>query len=60
MIPSPCINICRMDADNGLCIGCYRSLEEITLWSRSDDTQRQAILAAVAERRAALTTDEQK
>lgn len=60
MIPSPCINICRMDADNGLCIGCYRSLEEITLWSRSDDAQRQAILAAVAERRAALTTDEQK
>ena len=60
MTPSPCINICRMDADNGLCIGCYRSLEEITLWSRSDDAQRQAILAAVAERRAALTTDEQK
>ena len=60
MTPSPCINICRMDADNGLCIGCYRSLEEITLWSRSDDVQRQAILAAVAERRAALTTDEQK
>ncbi len=60
MIPSPCINICRMDADNGLCIGCYRSLEEITLWSRSDDVQRQAILAAVAERRAALTTDEQQ
>lgn len=60
MIPSPCINICRMDADNGLCIGCYRSLEEITLWARSDDAQRQAILAAVAERRAALTPDEQK
>lgn len=60
MTPSPCINICRMDADNGLCIGCYRSLEEITLWARSDDAQRQAILSAVAERRAALTPDKQK
>jgi uncharacterized protein len=51
MIPSPCINICKMDADNGLCIGCYRTIDEITRWSRIDDEQRVHILGAVAKRR---------
>ena len=51
MIASPCINICKMDERNGLCTGCFRSIDEITVWSRSDDNRRQAILAAVAERR---------
>lgn len=51
MIPSPCINICRLDANSGLCSGCYRTLEEITAWVRCDDEQRQAILGAVAIRR---------
>lgn len=51
MIPSPCINICKMDADNGLCIGCFRTIDEITRWSRIDDAQRADILAAIARRR---------
>lgn len=51
MIPSPCINICKMDADNGLCIGCFRTIDEITRWSRIDDEQRADILTAVARRR---------
>lgn len=51
MIASPCINICKMDASNKLCLGCFRTLDEITLWSRADDAQRARILAAVAERR---------
>ncbi|UCV08036.1 DUF1289 domain-containing protein [Dechloromonas denitrificans] len=52
MLPSPCINICRMDADNGLCLGCFRTIEEITVWSRTDDSHRANILAAIARRRA--------
>ena len=51
MIPSPCINICQMDAPSGLCLGCFRTIDEITLWSRTDDATRARILAAVAERR---------
>ena len=53
MTPSPCINVCKMDGASGLCIGCYRTIEEITLWSRLDDTDRQEILRAVSERRQA-------
>ena len=51
MVQSPCINICKMDAASGLCIGCYRTLDEIAAWSRLDDTARTRILAAVHQRR---------
>lgn len=51
MIQSPCINICKMDAASGLCAGCFRTIDEITVWSRVDDAARANILAAVARRR---------
>lgn len=54
MLPSPCINVCKMDATSQLCIGCFRTLEEITVWARTDDAHRTSILAAVAKRRAEL------
>lgn len=52
MLPSPCINVCKMDARSGLCLGCFRTIDEITVWARTDDVHRARILAAVAERRA--------
>lgn len=51
MLQSPCINICKMDASSGLCSGCFRTIDEITVWSRTDEAHRARILAAVAERR---------
>jgi len=49
MIASPCINLCRMDA-NGYCQGCFRTLDEIAGWAAADDTRRSQILADVAVR----------
>ena len=51
---SPCINICRMNADTGWCEGCQRTLDEIAHWSRASDADRRAILAAVVVRRETL------
>ena len=51
MVPSPCINLCQMDATNGLCLGCFRTIGEITDWSRLDDMAKIDIRAAVAQRR---------
>lgn len=51
MLPSPCINVCQMDASSGLCRGCFRTLDEITVWARTDDAHRARILAAVGQRR---------
>ena len=51
MTASPCINVCKMDDRSGLCVGCFRTLDEISVWSRIDDAGRLHILAAVAKRR---------
>ncbi|MBK1681934.1 DUF1289 domain-containing protein [Rhodocyclus tenuis] len=50
---SPCVDICRMDAERKLCIGCQRTLDEIGGWSGFSDERKRQVLAAVAERRAA-------
>ena len=51
---SPCINVCTLDAARGLCQGCFRTVDEISLWSRVDNEQRLSILAAAARRREGL------
>jgi predicted Fe-S protein YdhL (DUF1289 family) len=51
-IASPCINVCSMDAATALCVGCYRTLDEIALWGKAGDDVKLAILAAVDKRRA--------
>ena len=52
-VQSPCVNVCRMDEATGLCAGCLRTLDEIAMWSMLDDEDRQGVLDAVAQRRAA-------
>jgi predicted Fe-S protein YdhL (DUF1289 family) len=51
MIASPCINICAMNPQTGLCAGCYRTIDEIAAWARLDDPGRLEVLAAVTRRR---------
>ena len=46
---SPCISLCALDEDD-ICIGCYRSAEEIRVWSGLDNAQRRRILRLVYER----------
>jgi hypothetical protein len=51
-VPSPCVDICRLDAQ-GLCVGCRRTIEEISEWSRASEARRREILRDVALRTAA-------
>lgn len=38
---SPCISVCRMSDQTGLCEGCFRTLEEITGWGhRAPEAKR--------------------
>jgi len=48
-IVSPCVGVCALDADD-LCVGCYRTGQEITQWGAMSDEQRKAILEKVGER----------
>ena len=48
--PSPCVSICQMDRDSGMCAGCLRSLQEIGAWSTLDDAARRACWSRIADR----------
>jgi predicted Fe-S protein YdhL (DUF1289 family) len=48
--PSPCINVCRIDAATGRCLGCRRTLGEIAGWSRMDDAAKRGIWACLPAR----------
>jgi len=50
LVPSPCINVCRIDAATGLCAGCRRTLDEIAAWSRLDDAGKRVVWAQLARR----------
>lgn len=49
-IPSPCISVCRMDAQRQYCEGCLRSIDEIRVWSSSGAAQKKMIWAQIAQR----------
>jgi uncharacterized protein len=49
---SPCIRNCCLD-DNLICLGCFRSLEEIKEWGVVDDHRRRIILQSAKQRREA-------
>ena len=49
--PSPCLGICRIDPEDGLCVGCFRSLEEICNWLTLAETEKQAVIDACDRRR---------
>jgi predicted Fe-S protein YdhL (DUF1289 family) len=40
---SPCISVCRIDA-NKVCEGCHRTLKEIREWSIYSDKRRETIM----------------
>jgi predicted Fe-S protein YdhL (DUF1289 family) len=46
---SPCISVCVLD-DDDICMGCYRSAEEITDWSMASDEQKRDFLRKARER----------
>jgi prolyl-tRNA editing enzyme YbaK/EbsC (Cys-tRNA(Pro) deacylase)/predicted Fe-S protein YdhL (DUF1289 family) len=49
-IPSPCVNVCRMDTGSGLCEGCFRTIEDIREWGRSDDPAKKRMWMQITER----------
>ena len=53
-ISSPCVGLCKLD-DQGVCVGCFRKIEEIAAWMRLTEFQKRQIVAALAERRLAAT-----
>jgi len=53
MIESPCVKICTLDARNGLCLGCGRTIDEIARWTAMDDFERRRVMDELPGRLAA-------
>ncbi len=51
-LQSPCIRNCCLN-DNDICVGCYRSLQEITQWSAARDEVKLIILERAKQRKQA-------
>ncbi len=49
-IQSPCISLCKLDND-GICIGCKRTIAEIASWSSLSNDDKQAILDRIENER---------
>jgi predicted Fe-S protein YdhL (DUF1289 family) len=53
-VPSPCISVCQMEEETGLCLGCRRTIDEIRDWIILRPEEKQAVLARIAERKQRL------
>ena len=53
-IKTPCVKVCVVDGESGLCMGCYRRLNEVAGWARLTEAEREAIMAELPSRRALI------
>lgn len=49
MVKSPCVAVCALD-ENDVCIGCYRTSDEIMHWGTMDNEEKSKVLENVSER----------
>lgn len=49
-IDSPCVKICVIDMNAGICIGCNRTRQEIAEWSEMTKEQRVKIVDVLPDR----------
>ena len=43
-IQSPCIQICVVHPEERICTGCYRTIDEITQWSKMTPEDRTRVM----------------
>jgi predicted Fe-S protein YdhL (DUF1289 family) len=56
-VPSPCINVCKMSPQTGLCEGCLRTIDEIMAWGSASDDVKRAVWAEIRRREAQIAFD---
>jgi len=48
-VASPCIKLCKLNEEKN-CIGCFRTVSEITAWRHLTNDERQVILENLTQR----------
>lgn len=54
-IQSPCVKLCVVHPEARICVGCFRSIDEIASWSRLTPAERSTIMADLPTRASTLT-----
>ncbi|MEO1541949.1 MAG: DUF1289 domain-containing protein [Pseudomonadota bacterium] len=54
-IESPCVKVCVIHPEARLCIGCYRSIDEITDWANLTAEARRAVMDELPSRAPQVT-----
>ena len=50
-VESPCIRVCTLDETGRLCLGCFRTLDEIGAWAQLADPERARVVERLPARR---------
>lgn len=53
-IESPCVRVCVVHPEARICTGCYRSIDEITQWSKMSADARREVIDALPDRASLL------
>jgi predicted Fe-S protein YdhL (DUF1289 family) len=49
-VPSPCVSICVINPNSGLCEGCLRNLEEVAGWGQMPSVQQREVWQRIQKR----------
>ncbi len=49
-VPSPCVSVCRIDENSGMCVGCYRTINEIIDWGRQTEAHKRSVWRQITVR----------
>ena len=49
-VDSPCIKVCVVHPAERICVGCYRSIDEIAAWGRMSPEARRAVMEELPAR----------
>jgi predicted Fe-S protein YdhL (DUF1289 family) len=53
-VVTPCVKVCIVDGESGLCLGCYRTLREVAQWASLAESERERIMNALPARRSRI------
>ena len=56
-VSTPCVQVCVVDGDSGLCLGCFRTLSEIAGWGALEEAARAKIMAELPTRRSRISPE---
>jgi uncharacterized protein len=49
-LPTPCINVCIMNRQTGLCDGCLRTIDEIAQWASATEEAKRKVWIEIKRR----------